>query len=281
MNIRRIDFAVPIGLLIGLIAIGGSALLEGIKLKFLWQPTAVLVVFGGTTGACIIRRGVSGVVDAVRASMKLLVRENTDELEITIARLTWLARRTRQEGVRVLEAEAQTSRDPLVARALMLGAGYADASVVRTTLDRMLDHEDEWGQRDAATFEAAGGYAPTFGILGAVLGLIAVLRLLADPTTLGSGIATAFVATLYGVGSANLIFFPLAARLREQHRLRMKQREALAEALIALAAHEVPSAIAAAAQETAYDLTNPAAKAAPAAPRSATRSRSAAAATLT
>ena len=118
-----------------------------------------------------------------------------------------------------------------------------DPQVVREQLERVLDYEDERGLRDVTTLEGAASYAPTFGIMGAVLGLIQVLRALADPSSLGLGIATAFVATIYGVGVANLILFPLAARLRERHSNYMHQREAVAEALIALAAHETPSVI--------------------------------------
>lgn len=240
---KRFDFAVPIGLTIGIVAIVGTAMLEGIKLGFLFQPTALLVVLGGTAGAVIVRRGLGGVRSALRAIAQLCTRENTDEIEVIIARLQWLARTTMREGVRVIEAQARQAKDPLVARALTLAAEYAEPTVVREALDRLLEAEDEQGAQDAATMEAAGGYAPTFGILGAVLGLISVLRSLNDPTLLGSGIATAFVATLYGVGLANLLFFPVASRLRERHAFRMKRREALAYSLAALAAHETPSAI--------------------------------------
>lgn len=242
---KRPDFSVLIGWTIGLTAIGGGALLEGIRLKFLWQPTAALVVFGGTLGAVVVRRGVRGVRQALAASYALCFRENGDELEATYARLTWLARVARREGVRAFEAQAQMSEDSLVSTALTLAADYTEPAEVQARLDRLLDAEDERGLSEVATLEAAGSYAPTFGIIGAVLGLIFVLRSLADPSALGLGIATAFVATIYGVGAANLIFFPLAARLRERHRLRMKQREALVEALVALAAHESPATIAA------------------------------------
>lgn len=240
---KKLDFAVPIGLTIGIVAIVGTAALEGIKLGFLFQPTAMLVVLGGTLGAVVVRRGLGGLKSALLATIKLCVRESTDELEAIIARLQWLARTTMREGVRVIEAQARQATDPLVSRALMLAAEYAEPAMVREALDRMLDAEDERGTHDAATMEAAGGYAPTFGILGAVLGLISVLRSLNDPAALGSGIATAFVATLYGVGIANLLFFPVASRLRERHEFRMKRREALAHSLTALAAHESPSAI--------------------------------------
>lgn len=240
---RRLDFAIPVGLLIGLVALGGAAALEGIRLSFLWQPTAALVVLGGTLGAVVIKRGVSGLWSSLRATGSLCFKDQTDELDMAVARLAWLARAARREGVRALETHAARSDDQLFARGLMLVAEYAEPGAVRETLERELEEEDERGARDVATLEACGGYAPTFGILGAVLGLIHVLRSLDDPGALGVGIATAFVATIYGVGTANLLMFPLAARLRERHRAYMKRREALAGALVALAAHESPAAI--------------------------------------
>lgn len=250
---KRRDFSVLIGWLIGFAAIGGGALLEGIRLKFLWQPTAALIVCGGTLGAVVVRRGLGGLKEAIYATYSYCFREQDDELEADLARLTWLARLVKREGVRALEAHANNSEDPLLAKGLAMVADYAEPSIVRQRLQRILDAEDERGLGEVATLDAAGSYAPTFGIIGAVLGLIYVLRSLADPTALGLGIATAFVATIYGIGVANLVFFPLAARLRDQHRLRMHRREVLAEALVAFAAHETPTAIAAhLANQTGY-----------------------------
>jgi chemotaxis protein MotA len=250
---KRRDFSVLIGWLIGLAAIGGGAWLEGIRLQFLWQPTAALIVCGGTLGAVVVRRGLAGLKEAIHATYVYCFREQDDELEANLARLTWLTRQVKREGVRGLEAHANNSDDPLVAQGLALVSDYAEPSTVRQRLQRQLDAEDERGLGEVATLEAAGSYAPTFGIIGAVLGLIYVLRSLADPSALGLGIATAFVATIYGIGIANLVFFPLAARLRDQHRLRMKRREVLAEALVAFAAHETPTAIAAhLANQTGY-----------------------------
>ena len=240
---KRLDLTVPIGLLIGLVAIGGTAAMEGITPKFLWQPTAALIVIGGTMGAVVVRRGIRGVRSAVRSCVSLRHKNNSDEFDANIARLAWLARAVRREGVKVLETHAESNSDPLISRALVLTTVYAQPKEVRIALDHLLDHEDDQGMRDAATLESAGVYAPTFGVLGAVLGLIHVLRLLAEPSALGLGIATAFVATLYGIGLANLVFLPLAARLRERHEMWMKQREALADALVALASNESPNVI--------------------------------------
>lgn len=240
---KRFDLTVPVGLLVGSVAIVGAAMLEGIKLSFLWQPNAALVVMGGTVGAVIVRRGLRGLKSSLRAAISLCRRNSQEAGEDTLARLGWIARAARREGVKAFENHATYSRDPLVICALKLAAEYATPAVVRERLDHVLDLEAEDALRDAATIEAAGGFAPTFGILGAVLGLIHVLRMLDQPGVLGTGIATAFVATVYGVGSANLLFFPLASRLRERQELRMRQREALADALVALAANESPAAI--------------------------------------
>jgi chemotaxis protein MotA len=240
---KRPDFAIPLGVAVGLAAIGGGALLEGVRLGFLWQPTAALVVLGGTLGAVIVRRGVGGLCGALRATLALGTRENNDELEAAVARLAWLARAVRREGVQILESHADSSPDPLLTQGLKLAADYAEPAAVRTALGRQLEQEYARGMRDVGTLDAAGGYAPTFGILGAVLGLIQVLRVLADPQLLGIGIATAFVATIYGVGLANLVLFPLAARLRERLDQRIHQREMLVEAIVGLAARETPGAI--------------------------------------
>lgn len=241
---KRADITVPLGLLIGLATIGGAAMIEGIRPGFLWQPTAAMVVFGGTVGAIIIRRGLSGLAASLRAAAGLLYHDNAEESEVTLARLVWLARLSKREGVKALETHAASQPDPMMVQALTLISQYADPALVRMQLGRILEYEDERGLRDVATLEAAGGFAPTFGILGAVLGLIQVLRALAEPNALGAGIATAFVATIYGVGAANLLLFPLAARLRERHDRRMQRRGALLDALVALAAHEGPGVIA-------------------------------------
>jgi chemotaxis protein MotA len=217
--------------------------MEGVRLGFLWQPTAALIVFGGTMGAVLVRRGVEGVRGVARAVVSLFFQPGTDEIEATKARLTWLARLARRDGVQALEGHVSATHDPLIAQAISLVSQYAEPAVVRERLEWVLEHEDESGLRDVTTLEGAASYAPTFGIVGAVLGLIQVLRALSDPSSLGIGIATAFVATIYGIGSANLILFPLASRLRERHSNYMRQREAVAEALIALAAQETPSAI--------------------------------------
>ena len=243
---KRFDFTVFLGLAIGLAAILAAAVFEGLSLKFLWHSTAALVVGGGTLGAVIVRRGFESVTIAIRAVWQLQRREDAGEEthKIEMARLAWVAQASRRKGARVFEDYADASGDALIAEGFLLVAEGAQAEAVTQKLNRRLDWENERGLQSAATLEAAAGFAPTFGILGAVLGLISVLRVLDQPNALGAGIATAFVATIYGIGVANLFFFPLAARLRARHENFIRRREEIAAVIVALAAGDTPRAIA-------------------------------------
>lgn len=240
---KRFDGTVLLGAVVGLTAIIGAAWLEGLNLGFLWHPTAGLIVGGGTLGALIIRRGTHGVTSALRAIWNLRIREDAAAHNVEIAKLAWLSRSAQKSGIKAFETYAETCGDALVSQGLILVAEAADREQIRQILTRQLDYEDSEGMQDSVTLEAAGGFAPTFGILGAVIGLIGVLRVLDKPELLGVGIATAFVATVYGIGLANLLFFPLAARLRARHEARIKRREEIATVIIALAARETPRAI--------------------------------------
>ena len=240
---KRLELTIPAGLVMGLGTIAAGLIFEGLNPRFLWQPTAALVVLGGTLSALTVRCGFAELGAAMRAALSLFRKETIDDDEEMIARLAWLVRSARREGFRVLENYANSTDDALVQRGLSLVADYAEPNLVRASLDDALDQETHAGRRLTALFESAAGYAPTFGILGAVLGLISVLRSLDNPGSLGSGIATAFVATIYGIALANLLFLPLAGRLRQRHETRMLRREALADALVAISAHEPPARI--------------------------------------
>lgn len=241
---KRVDWTIFLGAAVGLTAIVAGAWFEDLNVGFLWHPTAALIVGGGTVGALIIRRGIGGVTNALRSVWNLRHKiEDDSEHKVELAKLAWLARSAQKSGVKVYENYADACNDVLVAQGLILVADAAEQEQIKQVLTRRLDAEDDEGLQDAITLEAAGGFAPTFGILGAVLGLIAVLRVLDKPEILGAGIATAFVATIYGIGAANLLFFPLAARLRQRHETRMKRREEIAAVIVALAAKENPRAI--------------------------------------
>jgi chemotaxis protein MotA len=242
---KRPDWTIGIGIGLGAAAIVGGAWLDGLNIGFLWHPTAALIVFGGTLGAVIVRRGGSGVTGAIGAIFTSAVhRDHEEERKLELSKLAWLARSAHKNGIKAYENFADTAGDGLVARGIRMVADSSDREHLEQSLQRDLDREMSAGMQHAATLEAAGAFAPTFGIIGAVLGLIAVLRVLDKPEALGIGIATAFVATLYGIGVANLIFFPLAARLRGHHEDRMRHREEIASLILALADRESPVVIA-------------------------------------
>lgn len=236
---KRFDWTIGLGITIGFMTIAVGAWFEGLNLAFLWNPTALLIVGGGTLGAVLVRRGGNGLRDALRAVWRLRHRDDEAEAhQLLLSKLAWLSRSAQKSGVKAFENFAETSKDALVSRGLMLVAERAPKEQIKQVLVRRLDEENERGLQNSALLEAAGGFAPTFGVLGAVLGLIGVLRVLDKPDELGIGIATAFVATIYGIGGANLLLFPLAARLRERHEAAMKRRDEIAEVILALSEKE-------------------------------------------
>lgn len=236
---KKFDWTIFLGVAIGLAAIVFGALSEGLSIALLWHPTAAMIVGGGTMGAVIVRRGTGGITSAVQAVWQLRHKDNDEDVHrMEIAKLAWLSRSFQKSGVRAFEDYADKAKDTLIAQGLTMVADRAQNSQIKEVLSRRLEVEDEIGMQDSATLEAAGGFAPTFGILGAVLGLISVLRILDKPEALGVGIATAFVATIYGLSLANMIFFPLAARLKARHETHMKRREEVVSVILSLNANE-------------------------------------------
>jgi chemotaxis protein MotA len=241
---KRIDWTIWLGLALGGGAIFLAAWFEDLKMGFLWNPTAALIVGGGTLGAVIVRRGTSGVFSALKAVWNLQIKDSADESHTAeIAKLAWLTRSAQKNGVKAFENYADTSGDPLIAHGLLMVADMTDEEKIREAMTRRLETEDDAGLQDSATLDAAGGFAPTFGILGAVLGLISVLRVLDKPEILGVGIAAAFVATIYGIAVANLFCFPLAARLRARHEAHMKRREEIVSVIMAINTKQPPRTI--------------------------------------
>jgi chemotaxis protein MotA len=241
---KRFDWTIGIGLFIGVAAVGGGAWFEGLSISFLWHPTAALIVGGGTLGAVVVRRGIGGVFSAVRSVWRLRLNDHgAEDHPMELAKLAWLSRNAQKNGIKEYENFAEKCDDVLIAQGLVLLADNTKLEDIRVTLAQRLEQEDRDGLQDSATLEAAGGFAPTFGILGAVIGLISVLRILDHPDALGTGIATAFVATIYGIGIANLLFFPLATRLRMRHEVYIKRREEIASVILSLGLKETPRAI--------------------------------------
>lgn len=210
-----------------------AQLAEGGRLLALLQPTAALVVFGGTTAALALSFPLEQLRRAALAIRKAFHRVPRSDRAL-VARFEQYAVRIRRRGTAALEPEVAGAGDPFLGRALGLVVDGVDADEIRralTTYNRAAEEADE---ECAIVLETAAGYAPTLGILGAVLGLIRVMENLATPAAVGAGIAVAFVATVYGVGSANLVLLPLASRLRAIGRHAAVERELITEGAVAL-----------------------------------------------
>ncbi len=216
------------GLILGIAAILLGQVLEGGRIGSILQPTAALIVFGGTIGATILGFPLHVVMAAMKAITSVFTEKKVNP-EAVIEEIIRFANKARKEGIISLEGEMDSVKDPFLKKALMLAIDGTDPRVLRQTMEVELAYHEEHGEQPAKVFEAAGGFSPTIGILGAVLGLIHVMENLADASKLGEGIAVAFVATVYGVGLANLILLPMASKLKAKHRADMVMQEMMLE----------------------------------------------------
>lgn len=208
-----LDFLALVGVMISVGAIVAGNLMEGAPLASLAQPTAFVVVVGGTIGAVMLQ---TPLADCRRALLQLrfVLLSPSEDRAKTINHLVEWSRTARKDGLLALERTLKPEQDPLLQKGIRLLVDGAEPDEIAATLDVYVETRLAAGLRGAQVYEALGGYAPTIGILGAVLGLIQVMNSLSDPGALGAGIAIAFVATIYGVGLANLFFLPVANKLR-------------------------------------------------------------------
>ena len=236
---KQMDRATLIGLVLVIVAIFGGQVMEGGKVQSILQLTAAIIVFGGTFGAVCIGFPFPNVINALR-NVKTVFREAPEDPYQIINRLTTYANKARKEGILSLEKEIKNIMDPFLRKALTMAVDGVEPQVIREAMETELEYMDEHGKVDSKIFKSAGGYAPTIGILGAVLGLIQVMENLNDPTKLGAGIAVAFVATVYGVGSANLLFLPIANKMEIRHRHKMILNEMILEGVLSVSTGENP-----------------------------------------
>ena len=231
-----------IGLPLAIAAIVGGHLLEEGSVGSLFQGAAALIVFGGTLGAVLLSHTVREVKDAVR-SLRFVFIDDLQPATQVLDAIGRLAIKARKDGILSLEDEIGGLPDPFMRRGLRLAVDGTNPTTLRGMLEAENDGREEHEEGPARVFEAAGGYAPTVGILGAVLGLIHVMENLSDPSKLGAGIAVAFVATVYGVGTANLLFLPVAAKLRARAVRRARRREVILEGVLAIQEGQNPRLI--------------------------------------
>lgn len=227
------DITSIIGLLAGLAALIGGFFWEGGNLSGLLQPNAAVIVFGGTIAAVLISFPASRLRH-IPSALRLAFGSQPDTTEEQAEELISMAAVTRRAGVLALEKRAEEHPDPFTREGLMLIIDGTDPDEVRQILELDMDAKEVQHSGYAKIFEAAGGYAPTMGIIGTVMGLIHVLSNLTDPSSLGPSIAVAFTATLYGVASANLIFLPIASKIKSRSQTELAGMEMLMVGILAL-----------------------------------------------
>lgn len=228
-----------LGLSISFLAIIIGQMLEGGNIHSLANFSALLIVLGGTLGAVLVQTSRPIFFRAFRILPWIFKPPHLD-FEACRTRMFELARKARQMGMLSLENHLETEKTPLVNKGLELLVIGVDKQTIRQVLEAEVERIESHDLRAAHVFESMGGYSPTLGILGAVLGLIQVMRHLAEPSELGVGIAVAFVATVYGVGLANLVFLPIATKLRTCIARQVHYDEMIIEAMVAIAASESP-----------------------------------------
>lgn len=221
------------GIVFSVAMILGGQVLEGGHPGSLVQLTAFMIVIGGAFGACLV----SSPMDEVIGAFKMLGRafgDKKSDIPQMMAQIIELATVARRDGVLALESKLAEVKDPFLKRSLGFLVDGVEASVARTALETEIEVEAEEHVAIAKFWENMGAFAPTVGVLGAVLGLIHVMENLNDPSKLGPGIATAFVATVYGVGFANLVFLPLGNKLKRKITLSKERKVMIAEGVLSI-----------------------------------------------
>ena len=236
------DLTSLIGVAVAIGAIVAGQVLEGGHLSSLLQPTAAMIVLGGTLGAVAVQFPLA-TLKRTLIELRAVFVPHPPDLRAMVETMVRMAGRARRDGIIALESEAEELDDPFMRRAFAMAVDGVDPKALRDALELDVIRREEEGEGPAKVLEAAGGYSPTVGILGAVMGLIHVMENLSDPSKLGAGIAVAFVATVYGVATANLRFLPMAGKLKARHREHIIGLEVTMEGVCAIAAGEAPRSI--------------------------------------
>jgi chemotaxis protein MotA len=233
------DILSLLGILIGFAAIIGGNVLEGGHIGALLNGPAVVIVLGGTLGATLLQFPPVIVLHALKI-LTWIFKPKKFLLKAQIKKISQWSSLARKEGLLGLESIVTKEADPFARKGLQLLVDGNEPEVIRDCLEVELNTKEYLDFQAAKVFEAMGGYAPTMGIIGAVMGLIHVMQNLSDPSLLGAGIATAFVATIYGIGLANLLFLPIANKLKSNIHIISHAREMMSEGIIAISEGENP-----------------------------------------
>ncbi len=227
------DLATLAGLALALTGLIGGLLLEKGSIMDVAQFTAAMIVFGGTFGAVLVTTPLPIFLSAMKG-LKSVFFEKASSTAATIQAIIQYATKARKNGIVSLETEAAAIADPFLRKALNLAVDGTDLQELRKMMEIDIALSESAAEAEAKVWEAAGGYSPTVGIIGAVMGLIQVMKHLEDIKEVGHGIAVAFVATVYGVGAANLFFLPAANKLRARMHDAMLLKDMTLEGVIGI-----------------------------------------------
>lgn len=229
----RLDISTFVGHALGIGGVIGGLMLEGGRLSDVAQVSAAVIVLGGTAGAVVLTTPASVLLRAVRRAKLLFFLPPQDSAEV-LEEILGFATRARKSGMVSLEPDLQNIHDPFLKKAVALAVDGVQLHALRNLLELDMQIEEADIESDAKVFDAAGGYAPTIGIIGAVLGLIQVMKNLADIDEVGHGIAVAFVATVYGVGVANIVFLPAANKIKARLHEQVQTKELMLEGVLGI-----------------------------------------------
>lgn len=233
------DLATIIGLIMAFGAVFGGAAIEGVHISSLIQPTAALIVLGGTFGATFVCFPLPAIINALKGVKVAFLPAKVDHGQVVKDIINY-ATKARRNGLISLEQEAQSAHDPFIKKGISLVVDGIDPQKLRETLEADIMAYEDHTKHTIEFYEAAGGFAPTIGIIGAVLGLIHVMGNLSDTSKLGGGIAVAFVATIYGLMVANIICLPIGTKIKIRMKEEVLRRVMILEGLIAIQNGENP-----------------------------------------
>ena len=233
------DLATIIGLVLAWGAFFGSIIMEGGELKSMINPSAAVLVFGGTLGASMISFPLSAILGLPGVVKNAFMGKHEDVGKI-IKMLVGFAEKARREGLLSLEDEAHAVEDPFLQKGIQLAIDGTDPELVREIMETDIAFLGSRHYEGANLFATMGGFAPTLGVIGTVAGLVHMLANLSDPGSMGPSIAAAFIATLYGVSSANLVFLPLSNKLKAASHEEVLVREVITEGILAIQAGDNP-----------------------------------------
>jgi chemotaxis protein MotA len=239
-----VDPATGIGIGAAVVSLFLAMILEGGNPVAFMQPTAMMIVFGGTTGVMIASSGVKCVITMMKLTFVSMTYKGKaiDKAEV-IRTISGMAEKARREGLLALEDEAENVDDAFIKKGISLVVDGTDPELVKDILESDLDAMEARHSQQASLFQNAGGFAPTLGIIGTVMGLVHVLENLSDPNSLGPAISTAFIATFYGVASANLYYLPIGNKLKKITHEEVHSRTMIIEGIVSIQAGDNPRVV--------------------------------------